>query len=62
MIQNRSMANYGLIIIDYLYKLMAKPMHHPTASKWFVHYVGNIGIPVINFQVLRHTNDTLLIS
>ena len=39
-----------------------KPMHPDTISKWFVKFVGNIGLPVINFHGLRHTNATLLIS
>lgn len=39
-----------------------KPMHPDTISKWFVKFVGNIGLPVINFHGLRHTNVTLLIS
>lgn len=39
-----------------------KPMHPSTISKWFVKYVGQIGLPVINFHGLRHTNTTLLIS
>ena len=39
-----------------------KPMHPSTISKWFVKYVGKIGLPVINFHGLRHTNATLLIS
>ena len=39
-----------------------KPMHPSTISKWFVKYVGQIGLPVINFHGLRHTNATLLIS
>lgn len=38
-----------------------KPMHPSTISKWFVRYVGQIGLPVINFHGLRHTNATLLI-
>ena len=33
-----------------------KPMHPSTISKWFVKYVGQIGLPVINFHGLRHTN------
>ena len=37
-------------------------MHPPTISKWFVKYVGQIGLPVINFHGLRHTNATLLIA
>ena len=39
-----------------------KPMHPSTISKWFVKYVGTIGLPVINFHGLRHTNATLLIA
>ena len=39
-----------------------KPMHPSTISKWFVKYVSQIGLPVINFHGLRHTNATLLIS
>lgn len=39
-----------------------KPIHPDTISKWFVKFVGNIGLPVINFHGLRHTNATLLIS
>ena len=39
-----------------------KPMHPNTISKWFVKFVERIGLPVINFHGLRHTNATLLIS
>ena len=39
-----------------------KPMHPSTISKWFVKYVAQIVLPVINFHGLRHTNATLLIS
>ena len=39
-----------------------KPMHPDTVSKWFVKFVEQIGLPVINFHGLRHTNATLLIS
>ena len=39
-----------------------KPMHPSTISKWFVKYVGQIGLPVINFHGLRHTNASLLVS
>ena len=39
-----------------------KPMHPSTISKWFVKFVEQIGLPVINFHGLRHTNATLLIS
>ena len=40
----------------------SKTMPSSTISKWFVKYVGQIGLPVINFRGLRHTNATLLIS
>ena len=39
-----------------------KPMHPSTISKWFVKFIGQIGLPVINFHELRHTNATLLIA
>ena len=39
-----------------------KPMHPSTISKWFVKSVEQIGLPVINFHGLRHTNATLLIA
>jgi integrase len=39
-----------------------KPMHPSTISKWFVKFVEHIGLPVINFHGLRHTNATLLIA
>ena len=39
-----------------------KPMHPSTISKWFVKYVGKIGLPVINFHGLRHTNASLLVA
>lgn len=39
-----------------------KPMHPSSISKWFVKYVSTIGLPVINFHGLRHTNATLLIA
>ena len=39
-----------------------KPMHPSTISKWFVKYVGQIGLPVINFHELRHTNASLLVA
>lgn len=39
-----------------------KPMHPSTISKWFVGFVKEIGLPVINFHDLRYTNATLLIS
>ena len=39
-----------------------KPIHPSTISKWFEQFVKKIGLPVINFHGLRHTNATLLIS
>ena len=39
-----------------------KPIHPSTISKWFEKFVKQIGLPVINFHGLRHTNATLLIS
>ncbi len=39
-----------------------KPMHPSSISKWFVKYVGIIGLPVINFHGLRHTNASLLVA
>lgn len=38
------------------------PIHPSTISKWFVSFVEKIGLPVINFHGLRHTNATLLVS
>ena len=35
-------------------------MHPSTISKWFVKFVKNIGLPVINFHGLRHTTATRL--
>ncbi len=39
-----------------------KPMHPSTISKWFVKYVAQIGLPVLNFHGLRHTNASLLVA
>lgn len=39
-----------------------RPMHPSTISKWFEKFVAQIGLPVINFHGLRHTNATLLIA
>ena len=39
-----------------------KPMHPSSISKWFVKYVNTIGLPVINFHGLRHTNASLLVA
>ena len=39
-----------------------KPMHPDTVSKWFGKFIRKIGLPVINFHGIRHTNATLLIS
>jgi len=38
------------------------PMYPDTLSKWFIRFVQKIGLPVINFHGIRHTNATLLIS
>lgn len=38
------------------------PMHPSSISKWFVRYVSTIGLPVINFHGLRHTNASLLVA
>lgn len=37
-----------------------KPIPPSIISKWFVKYVDQIGLPVINFHRLRHTNASLL--
>lgn len=39
-----------------------RPMYPSTISKWFEKFVAQIGLPVINFHGLRHTNATLLIA
>ncbi len=39
-----------------------KPMHPSTISKWFVRYVAQIGLPVINFHGLRHKCYTFNIT
>ena len=39
-----------------------KPMHPSSISKWFVKYVSTIGLPVINFHGLRHTNASLSVA
>ena len=39
-----------------------KPMHPSTISKWFKKFIKEIGLPVISFHGLRHTNASLLIS
>ena len=39
-----------------------KPMHPSSISKWFLRYVSTIGLPVINFHGLRHTNASLLVA
>ena len=39
-----------------------KPMHPSSISKWFVKYIDTIGLPVINFHGLRHTNASLLVA
>ena len=55
----------GELWIDYnrlFVQADGKPMHPSTISKWFVKFVEQIGLPVINFHGLRHTNATLLIA
>ena len=39
-----------------------KAMHPDTIGKWFQNFVERIGLPVINFHGLRHTNVTLMIA
>lgn len=60
-IEKRGKDSYRLIVC-HGFNLEGKPMHPSTISKWFVNFVKEIGLPVINFHGLRHTNATLLIS
>ena len=39
-----------------------KPIHPSTISKWVEQFVKKIGLPVINFHGLRHTNASLLVA
>lgn len=39
-----------------------KPITPSTISKWFEKFIKQIGLPVITFHSLRHTNATLLIA
>jgi len=39
-----------------------KPMHPDTVSKWFGKFIKKIGLPVINFHGIRHTNASLLVA
>ena len=39
-----------------------QPIHPSTISKWFINFIKKIGLPVITFHGLRHTNATLLIA
>ena len=39
-----------------------KPITPSTISKWFEKFIKQIGLPVITFHGLRHTNATLLIA
>ena len=58
-------SNYGELWTDsnrLFVQADGKPMHPSTISKWFVKFISQIGLPVINFHGLRHTNATLLIS
>ncbi|MDO5564884.1 MAG: site-specific integrase [Eubacteriales bacterium] len=38
------------------------PMHPSTISKWFIKFIEEIGLPIITFHGLRHTNATLLVA
>ena len=38
------------------------PIHPSTISKWFINFIKKIGLPIITFHGLRHTNATLLIA
>ena len=60
-IQKSYATNYGLILIGYLYKQMASQCPS-TISKWLLKFVEQIGLPILNFHGLKHTNATLLIT
>ncbi len=60
-IEKRGKNSYRLVVFKG-YDLDGKPIHPSTISKWFEQFVKKIGLPVINFHGLRHTNATLLIS
>lgn len=39
-----------------------KPMHQDTIGKWFKPYIEELGLPIIKFHGIRHTNATLMIA
>ena len=39
-----------------------KPMHPDTIGKWFKLYIEELGLPIIKFHGIRHTNATLMIA
>lgn len=39
-----------------------KPMHPDTIGKWFKPYIEELGLPIIKFHGIRHTNATLMIA
>ena len=39
-----------------------KPMHPDTIGKWFKTYIEELGLPIIKFHGIRHTNATLMIA
>ena len=57
--KNHSMANYGQILIGYLYKLMANLCTLLQLANGLLNMLAQIGLPVINFHGLRHTNATV---
>ena len=38
------------------------PMHPDTIGKWFKLYIEELGLPIIKFHGIRHTNATLMIA
>ena len=39
-----------------------KTMHPDTIGKWFKPYIEELGLPIIKFHGIRHTNATLMIA
>lgn len=39
-----------------------KPMYPDTIGKWFKPYIEKLGLPIIKFHGIRHTNATLMIA
>lgn len=58
MIQDELWNNTNRLFVNEI----GNPLYPDTVSKWFVKYVAEIGLPVINFHGLRHTNATLLVA